>query len=59
VDDSEDHRLLFDLISQMLNYDTGDRVNLIAAMRHPFFNKLTSEQRRLPSSRDKSYSLSR
>jgi CDC-like kinase len=59
LEDGEDHKLLFDLIDQMLQYDTSNRIDLSNAMRHPFFSKLTLDQRRLPSSRDKSYSLSR
>lgn len=59
---NEEHRMLFDLLEKMLQYDVRDRISLNRAMYHSFFDQLTSEQRRpssLMSMRDKSYSLSR
>ena len=42
---SEDHRLLFDLILKMLAYDPNDRISLSEALRHPFFNNIPSHYR--------------
>ena len=57
----EDHSLLFDLVERMLAYDPTERLTLAQALRHPFFSKLTADQRRPPAllSRNKSYSISR
>ena len=64
--DSEEHRQLFDLIEKMLEYDPVHRVSLIDAMKHPFFSKLTPEQKGRNSMNDdgsgrdtRSHSLSR
>lgn len=67
--DSEEHRHLFDLIEKMLDYDPAQRLDLRTAMRHPYFDKLTPEQRgERPTglasggtgdSRDRSHSISR
>lgn len=59
--DCEDHRLLFDLLWKMLQYETSSRINLKGALRHPFFSKYSQDSmcRSSVSSRDKSYSLSR
>jgi CDC-like kinase len=62
--DSEEHRMLFELIDKMLEYDVNDRLDLDEALRHPFFRKLTPEQRYLTSNgvisvRGESHSLSR
>lgn len=43
--DSEDHRLLFDLISRMLEYDPATRITLREALSHQFFDKIPEEQR--------------
>jgi len=63
MSDSEDHRLLFDLIDKMLEYDVNERLDLSSALRHSFFKKLTPEQRYLANGattvRDSSHSLSR
>ncbi|KAK9505258.1 hypothetical protein O3M35_009349 [Rhynocoris fuscipes] len=56
--DDEDHRLLFDLIQRMLEYDPTDRITLAEALRHPFFDKIPEEQR-LGVTRERSHSLSR
>lgn len=40
LSDTEDHRLLFDLIHRMLEYDDLYRITLKEALRHPFFQKL-------------------
>lgn len=44
--DSDDHRQLFDLIEKMLEYDPSQRIRLYDALKHPFFDKLTPEQKR-------------
>lgn len=36
---------MFDLISKMLEYDPADRICLAAAMSHPFFLRIPSNQR--------------
>ena len=56
--DKPDHRSLFDLIERMLEYDPAHRISMADALRHPFFESLTPEQRgeRL---RDGSHSVSR
>lgn len=36
---------MFDLISKMLEYDPADRICLAAAMTHPFFLRIPSNQR--------------
>ncbi|KAM4585596.1 dual specificity protein kinase CLK4-like [Fundulus diaphanus] len=38
VSRSEDHRLLFDLIEKMMEYDPEKRLSLEQALRHPFFD---------------------
>lgn len=43
--DSEDHRLLFDLISKMLIYDPMERITLSEALQHPFFHQIPSHLR--------------
>jgi len=43
--DSEEHRQLFDLIEKMLEYDPLHRIDLVDAMKHPFFSKLTPQQK--------------
>ena len=68
--DTDDHRHLFDIVEKMLEYDTTIRIPLEEAIRHPFFDKLTPEQRGLPKpkpaepaeeeeDRERSHSLSR
>jgi len=44
--DGEEHRQLFDLIEKMLEYDPTQRIRLYDALKHPFFDKLTPEQKR-------------
>lgn len=56
--DDEDHCQLFDLISRMLEYEPSDRITLVEALRHPFFDKILPNQR-LGGSRERSHSLSR
>uniref|UniRef100_A0A0P4W7G5 dual-specificity kinase n=2 Tax=Scylla olivacea TaxID=85551 RepID=A0A0P4W7G5_SCYOL len=59
---SEDHRLLFDLISKMLEYEPSQRIGLPEALRHPFFDKLEPLQRLGDGAigdRERSHSLSR
>ncbi|XP_042216678.1 serine/threonine-protein kinase Doa-like isoform X1 [Homarus americanus] len=59
----EDHRLLFDLISKMLEYEPAQRVTLTESLRHPFFDKIPAHQRLGDSAvgdlRERSHSLSR
>jgi len=65
MSDGEEHRQLFDLIERMLEYDPSRRISMHESMRHPFFDKLTSEQRgpqvnrNSVESRERSHSLSR
>ncbi|KAF2360741.1 Protein kinase domain [Trinorchestia longiramus] len=58
----EEHKQLFDLISQMLEYDPAHRITLSQALRHPFFEKIPNSQRLdmgSSLSRERSHSLSR
>ena len=61
--DNEDHRHLFDLISQMLEYDPQYRIQMPDVMKHPYFDKLTPEERgddpKNGEARERSHSLSR
>ena len=60
--DKPDHRALFDLMERMLEYDPSQRISMAEALRHPFFDSLTPEQRgdsACADSRDRSHSLSR
>ncbi|XP_068120855.1 dual specificity protein kinase CLK2-like isoform X2 [Hyperolius riggenbachi] len=43
LNDSEDHRQLFELIKGMLEYDPSKRILLSDALKHPFFAPLKSE----------------
>lgn len=47
--DTEDHRHLFDLVEKMLEYEPIQRIVLSDALLHPFFSKLTRDQRRTSS----------
>nr|CDS32890.2 serine:threonine protein kinase doa [Hymenolepis microstoma] len=44
-EESQDTLDMFDLISKMLEYDPADRICLAAAMTHPFFLRIPSNQR--------------
>lgn len=59
----EDHRLLFDLISKMLEYEPAQRITLTEALRHPIFDKIPAVQRlgdnAVGDLRERSHSLSR
>jgi CDC-like kinase len=70
--DNEDTRLLFDLISRMLEYEPSQRITLAEALKHPFFDKIPAHQRlrtlsdmdgkdknHLSPNRERSHSLSR
>lgn len=61
--DNEDHRHLFDLISQMLEYDPQYRITMPDVVKHPYFEKLTPEERgdvqKNEQPRERSHSLSR
>ncbi|XP_054158059.1 dual specificity protein kinase CLK2-like isoform X2 [Oppia nitens] len=43
--DDDDHRLLFDLIARMLEYEPNHRLSLTDALDHHFFRKLPLEYR--------------
>ncbi|XP_074601952.1 CDC like kinase darkener of apricot isoform X5 [Brevipalpus obovatus] len=45
INDDEDHRLLFDLIEKMLQYEPMSRISLEEALNHPFFDKLPPEKK--------------
>ncbi|XKL61794.1 hypothetical protein PGB90_001627 [Kerria lacca] len=55
--DDEDHRLLFDLISLMLEYEPNKRITLGEAIRHPYFDKIPSQLRL--ESYERNHSVSR
>ncbi|GFQ69538.1 hypothetical protein TNCT_530841, partial [Trichonephila clavata] len=60
--DDEEHRLLYELISRMLEYEPSQRITLQEALDHPFFNKLPTEQKlhKLDQEgKERSHSLSR
>lgn len=66
--DEEDHKLLFDIIKKMLEYDPAQRITLVDALRHPFFDKIPAHQRLFTNEqvggagepgRERSHSLSR
>jgi len=60
--DSDEHRQLFDLIERMLEYDPQHRITMEEAIRHPFFDKLTMEEKSgnpKVEVRERSHSLSR
>jgi CDC-like kinase len=61
--DADEHRLLFDLIEKMLEYDPQHRITLADAIKHPYFDKLEPELRgpakKNGASRERSHSLSR
>ncbi|XP_074655990.1 serine/threonine-protein kinase Doa-like isoform X3 [Tubulanus polymorphus] len=71
MNDSKEHRNLFDLIEKMLEYDPSQRLSLDESLQHPFFDPLPSHQRlegalvakngnpTSSSSRERSHSLSR
>ncbi|XP_005994151.1 dual specificity protein kinase CLK3 isoform X2 [Latimeria chalumnae] len=56
--DSVEHRQLFDLMRQMLEYDPIKRITFKEALKHPFFITLTPEERML-CKRDSTRDLSR
>ncbi|CAL4085455.1 unnamed protein product, partial [Meganyctiphanes norvegica] len=59
----EDHRMLFDLITKMLEYEPAQRISLAEALRHPLFDKLPPQHqlgdRAVGDLRERSHSLSR
>lgn len=67
--EDEDTKQLFDLIGRMLEYDALQRISLVEALKHPFFDKIPLHQRLkgssdieknlLSPSRERSHSLSR
>uniref|UniRef100_T1JJF3 Protein kinase domain-containing protein n=1 Tax=Strigamia maritima TaxID=126957 RepID=T1JJF3_STRMM len=63
LNDDEDHRQLFDLVSQMLEYEPSQRITLAESLKHPFFDKLHPEFRIEEGTkngiRERSHSLSR
>ncbi|CAI6368743.1 unnamed protein product [Macrosiphum euphorbiae] len=56
--EDEDHRLLFDLISQLLKYEPTQRMTMEESLDHQFFYKLPAHQR-LHDKEERSHSLSR
>ncbi|VVC41240.1 Hypothetical protein CINCED_3A006422 [Cinara cedri] len=56
--EEEDHRLLFDLIFQLLKYEPTQRMTMEEALDHQFFYKLPAHQR-LHDKEERSHSLSR
>ena len=42
--DSEEDRLLFDLLSQMLEYDDRRRITLSQCLKHPYFKLICNPQ---------------
>ena len=62
--DTQDHIHLFELIERMLEYDPAQRMSMKEALEHPFFDKLTEEQKnpvayQKNENRERSHSLSR
>ena len=45
MSDSDEHKQLFDLIQKMLIYEPSERISLIEALRHPFFQNIPPYQR--------------
>lgn len=45
LNDTDEHRQLFDLISAMLTYEPSARITLAYALEHPFFTKLPTTWR--------------
>ena len=43
--EGEEHRQLFDLIERMLEYDPQHRITAAESLRHPFFDKLTPDEK--------------
>lgn len=58
LDESEEHRQLFDLIEKMLEFDPRHRIELSEALKHPFFDKLSPEEKTF-TERERSHSVSR
>lgn len=56
--EEEDHRLLFDLIFQLLKYEPSQRMTMEEALDHQFFYKLSAHLR-LHDKEERSHSLSR
>ncbi|KAI1290149.1 Serine/threonine-protein kinase Doa [Halotydeus destructor] len=56
LSDSDDHRLLFDLIQRMLEYEPGSRIALDDVVCHRFFSKLLPDQRLHDGERDLAFS---
>lgn len=68
LSDDEDHKLLFELIQRMLEYEPSSRITLKEALSHPFFDALSPSQKitdpraagdSQQSSHERSHSLSR
>ena len=45
MSDGDEHRQLFDLIERMLEYDPAHRITAAESMRHPFFDKLSDDEK--------------
>lgn len=63
LSEDEDHRHLFELVSQMLEYEPSQRITLANTLKHPFFEKLPPDYlldvEEKKNSRLRSHSLSR
>ncbi|XP_042908738.1 dual specificity protein kinase CLK2 isoform X3 [Parasteatoda tepidariorum] len=62
--DDEEHRLLYELVSRMLEYEPSQRITLEEALAHPFYDKLEPEQKlhkleKSSENQERSHSLSR
>ncbi|XP_056398522.1 dual specificity protein kinase CLK3-like [Hyla sarda] len=49
-EDSSEHAEFFDLLQRMLEYSPALRITMDEALRHPFFSRLTPEERKLGGS---------
>jgi CDC-like kinase len=56
--DDADHRNLYDLVSNLLEYDPEKRMTLREALKHPFFDRLPASSL-LVARDDRSHSISR
>ncbi len=45
LSDEAEHREIFDLVFQMLDYEPTSRIKLEEALQHPYFKRLPPNQR--------------
>ncbi|KAG8193040.1 hypothetical protein JTE90_028153 [Oedothorax gibbosus] len=63
--DEDEHRLLYELVARMLEYEPSQRITLEEALDHPFFDKLSPEirlhksQETTTDTKERAHSLSR